>query len=218
MFDFAQARINMVDNQLRPNGITDSRILDAMQAVIREDFVPQAQRSLAYMDGDVVLDGSISRCLIEPMAFAKMVQLAGITAGAEVLQIGAGTGYGSAVLAQLAGHVVALESDTQLLGLARANLIGVVNVSLTEGLLAAGAANSGPFDAILIEGRVEHVPEPLFLQLKNGGRLVAAIGDRDMAKCCVWTADGRNYTQKFAFDISIATLPSFGKPKPGFAF
>ena len=218
MFDFALARTNMVDNQLRPNGITNSRILDAMQAVIREDFVPPAQRALAYMDGDVALDGSTNRFLIEPMAFAKMVQLATISTEDRVLQIGAGTGYGSAVLAQVAGQVVALESDAQLLSIARANLKNLVNVSLIEGLLSAGAAAAGPFDVIIIEGRVEQVPEPLFLQLKNGGRLVTAMGERDMAKCCVWTADGKNYTQKFAFDISVATLPNFGKPKAGFAF
>lgn len=218
MFDFAQARTNMVDNQLRPNGITDPRILDAMQAVRREDFVPEAQRALAYMDGDVVLDSTSKRWLIEPMAFGRMVQQAQTRSGDRVLHIGAGTGYGTAVLAQLVGHVVAVESDAHLLNLARINLDGVVNVSLIAGDLAAGAASAGPFDVILIEGCVEQVPEALLLQLKNGGRLLAAIGNREMSKCCVWTADGKNYTQKFLFDISIATLLSFGKPKAGFAF
>jgi protein-L-isoaspartate(D-aspartate) O-methyltransferase len=219
MFNFAAARINMVDSQLRPNGITDSRILDAMQAVQREDFVPEAQRSIAYMDGDVPLKGAASpRFLIEPMAFARMLQLAEVRESDCVLDVGAATGYGAAVLSYLAGRVVALDSDTNLLAAARINLSGKVNVSLIENALAEGAKTAAPFDLILIEGRVENVPEALFSQLTSTGRIVAAYGSQDVATCCIWSGSGASRTQRSAFDISIAALPGFGKPARGFAF
>ena len=219
MFDFVQARINMVDSQLRPNGITDFRILDAMQAVKREDFVPDAQRSVAYMDGDIPLGGATSpRWLIEPMAFGKMLQLAELRESESVLDIGTATGYGAAVLSYLAGHVVAVESDAHLMATARENLKHTVNVSLIEGSLLEGAPQAGPYDLILIEGRVENVPEALFSQLTSHGRIIAAYGSQDMAKCCIWSGAGAARTQRSAFDISIATLPGFKKPAVGFAF
>jgi protein-L-isoaspartate(D-aspartate) O-methyltransferase len=219
MFDFATARTNMVDSQIRPNGITDSRIIDAMSAVKREEFVPEGQRSIAYMDGDVPLkDAASPRYMIEPMAFARMVQLAEVKESDRVLAIGSATGYAAAVLSKLAGHVVALESDANLMAQARINLSNTVNVSLTESNMAQGAAAAGPFDVILIEGRIENVPEALFSQLTSTGRLVAAYGSQDVAKCCIWSGMGASRTQRSAFDISIATLPGFGKLTTGFAF
>jgi protein-L-isoaspartate(D-aspartate) O-methyltransferase len=219
MFDFALARTNMVDSQLRPNGITDSRILDAMQSVRREDFVPEGARDVAYMDGDVRLKGAATpRYLIEPMAFARMLQLAEMRESDRVLDVGSATGYGAAVLSQLAGHVVALESDTTLMAVARENLKDKVNVSLIENTLSEGAASAGPYDLILIEGCVENVPEALFSQLTSNGRIIAAYGAQDVAKCCIWSGEGASRTLRSVFDISIATLPSFAKSKAGFAF
>jgi protein-L-isoaspartate(D-aspartate) O-methyltransferase len=219
MFDFATARINMVDSQLRPNGITDARILDAMQRVNREDFVPESQRAIAYMDGDVPLNGAATpRYLIEPMAFAKMLQLAEIKKTYQVLEIGAATGYGAAVLCELAAHVVAVEQDVALAAMARKNLNDKVNVSLIENALAEGFAKAAPYDLILISGAVEIVPEALFSQLSDGGQLIAALGTSSMGKCCTWVKQGYSHTQRWAFDISVATLPSFGKPDAGFAF
>jgi protein-L-isoaspartate(D-aspartate) O-methyltransferase len=219
MFDFTQARINMVDSQLRPNGITDSRILDAMQTVRREDFVGEGVRDVAYMDGDVPLKSSAGpRYLIEPMAFARMLQLAEVRESDRVLEVGTATGYGAAVLSQLAGHVVALESDFILMAAARENLKGKVNISLIENMLSEGAKSAGPFDLILIEGRIENMPEALFSQLTSNGRIVAAYGAQDVSRCCIWSGTGTSRTSRSAFDISIATLPSFGKPYAGFAF
>lgn len=219
MFDFATARTNMVDSQVRPNGITDSRIIDAMLAVKRENFVPEAQRSIAYMDADVPLKGAASpRYVIEPMAFAKMLQLAEVRPSDRVLDIGTATGYGAAVLSYLAGHVVALESDINLVAAARENLKDKANVSVMENTLAEGAAQAGPFDLILIEGRIENMPDALFSQLTSKGRIVAAYGAQDMAKCCIWMGAGPSRTQRSAFDISIAAVPGFGKPAIGFAF
>jgi protein-L-isoaspartate(D-aspartate) O-methyltransferase len=216
MFDFAQARTNMVDSQLRPNGITDGRILEAMQVVKREDYVPEGQRTIAYMDEDVPLSGG--RFMIEPMAFARMLQVAQVKPQDRVLVVGTATGYGAAVLSLLAASVVAVESDAGLAALARENLANLAKVSVMEGDLAAGCAKNGAFDLIVIEGRVEQVPEALFAQLANGGRIVAALGGQEMAKCCIWTVSGPKRAQRAAFDMTIAPLPGFGKPRPAFAF
>lgn len=220
MLDFTQARINMVDSQLRPNGVTDYRILDAMQSVLREDFVAAGQKSLAYMDGNLALveASHAPRFLVEPMAFARMLQVAEVKLTDRVLDIGAATGYGAAVLSQLVSQVIAVESDSGLASLARQNLAGYANVTLHEGELAKGEPGSGLFDVIVIEGRVEVVSNALFSQVKDGGIIVAAVGSKDMAKCCVYKISGQTHTQRAAFDISVSALPGFGKVKPSFAF
>ncbi len=216
MFDFAQARTTMVNSQLRPNGITDGRILQAFETIAREDFVPEAARSVAYMDGDVALGGG--RYLVSPMAYAKMLNAAEIKSSDKVLEVGAATGFGATVLSSLAAHVVAVEADVALMAAARKNLTNKVNVSLSENNLVEGFASLAPYDVILISGQVENVPEALFSQLSEGGRLIAAIGAGRVARCCMWTRSGLNHTQRYLFDLSTATLPSFGKPAMGFAF
>src|SRR6185436_12168162 len=136
MTTFAAARHNMVESQVRPNGITDHRIIDAMALVEREAFVPDERRTIAYLDEDVELKEG--RFLIEPMAFARMIHLALIKPTDRVLVVGAGTGYGAKVIAMLAKSVVALESDSELAGFAREFLAGATNVEVVEGNLAAG--------------------------------------------------------------------------------
>lgn len=220
MLDFIQARTNMVDSQLRPNGVTDSRILDAMQSVLRENFVGAGQKAVAYMDGDVALAEASSspRFLIEPMAFARMLQAAEVKPDDRVLDIGAATGYGAAVLSKLVKQVIAVEADSGLANMARQNLAGHMLVTLNESDMTKGAPNAGLFDLIVIEGRVEEVPNVLFSQVKDGGRIVAAVGLKDMAKCCVYKISGQTHTQRSVFDISVAALPGFGKAKASFAF
>ena len=220
MFNFSQARTNMVDSQLRPNGVTDLRILDAMQLVPREQFVGTGQQSIAYMDGDIALKDAVNgpRFLIEPMAFGRMLQAAEFSPKDRVLVIGAATGYGAAVLAHLVAQIVAVESDSALATIARQNLQEFGNVTLLETDLAAGAPNDGLFDFVIIEGCVELVPNALFSQIKDGGRLVTAVGSAGLARCCVYKISGQTHTQRAGFDISVAPLPGFGKLKAGFAF
>jgi protein-L-isoaspartate(D-aspartate) O-methyltransferase len=219
MIDFAAARMNMVDNQLRPNGITDGRIISAMLATARENYVPEAVRSVAYLDGNLPLAGALTpRSLIEPMAFAKMVQAAAITSTDSVLEIGSATGFGAEILASMAAKVVAVESDSTLIAAARTNLNGKVNVSLSERGLAEGCPEQGPYNVILISGRVAEVPKALFSQLSEGGRLVAVVAAGPVGTCTIWTKSGENYTQRGLFALSVAPLPGFGKPAAGFAF
>ena len=221
MTDYAVARHNMVESQVRPNGITDHRIIDAMAAVWREDFVPAERRAIAYVDEDVLLKAGgqgEARYLIEPMAFARMVHLATIRPTEKVLIVGAGTGYGAKIVARLAHAVVGLESDGELAALARIMVADCANVSIVEGNLGNGHAASGPYDVVLLEGRITEIPDSLFAQLNNEGRIVAAIGDGDVAKITVATLNDGHRSQRSAYDVSIALLPGFAVAKPAFVF
>ncbi len=216
MTDFNIARANMVESQVRPNGITDPRIIAAMAAIPRENFVPAARRDIAYVDDD--LEIAPGRYLTEPMVFARLVQLAEIKPRDKVLHVGAATGYGTAVLARMAARVVALESDATLAAMARNNLAGESGVSIAEGPLAAGCKAEAPFDVIVIEGRVAEVPEALFAQLADGGRLVAVVGDGEAAKAGIWTVKGKARGLRTAFDAASPALPGFAKKQPAFVF
>ncbi|MDP1699725.1 MAG: protein-L-isoaspartate O-methyltransferase [Aestuariivirga sp.] len=216
MTNFAAARHNMVESQVRPNGITDHRIIDAMAQVKREDFVPAERKAIAYLDEDVQLKEG--RFLIEPMAFARMIHLALFKPTDKVLVVGAGTGYGARVIAKLAKSVVALESDPELLALARGFLAGATNINVVEGSLAAGHGAEAPYDVIIVEGRIAAVPESLFAQLANEGRIVAAVGNTDVSKMQITTLTDGHRSARFVFDVSIAPLPGFALEKAAFVF
>jgi protein-L-isoaspartate(D-aspartate) O-methyltransferase len=221
MTNFAMARLNMVESQVRPNGITDHRIIAAMSEVAREDFVPNERKSIAYLDEDVLLKAGSngqSRYLIEPMAFARMAHLASIKPTDRVLVIGTGTGYGTKVIARLALSVVGLESDPTLVAEAKTNTADCDNVQIVEGTLAAGHAASGPFDVIVIEGRVAEIPGSLYSQLNNAGRIVAAVGSSDISKITLATLNDGHRSSRSAFDVSIAQLPGFNIVTPAFVF
>jgi len=212
----------MVESQVRPNGITDRRIIAAVERVPREIFVPESRRAVAYMDEDVPLEASDKtggpRALIEVMAFARMLQHALIKPSDKLLLVGAGTGYGAAVASSLAEQVVALESDPGLAASARRNLEGLGNVILSEGALVSGVAASAPYDVIIAEGRVEEVPDAWLKQMADGGRLVAVVGETDMAQACVYTRSGTAVAVRQVFDASVAALPGLKKKKPAFTF
>jgi protein-L-isoaspartate(D-aspartate) O-methyltransferase len=220
MTDFAAARANMIESQVRPNGITDRRIIAAMEAIAREDFVPDSRKSIAYVDEDVLLAaaGPTPRYLIEAMAFAKMLQAALIKPSDKVMIVGAESGYGAAVVAALAREVVALESDPALVTEARRNLAAFPNVKLVEGTLEMGAKGDGPYDVILFEGRVRELPSAMMAQLALEGRLVAVVGEADMAKARVYTQSGSAPAVREVFDASVAPLPGFEIKKPAFVF
>lgn len=214
MIDYERARETMVDNQLRTSAITDRRLLAAMGEVPREVFVPEARRSLAYVDVAHQLAGSSGRSLSQPAPFARLVQLAEIAPEETVLDVGAGTGYSAAVLARLANNVVALESDPALVEAARQNVaaVGADNVSVIEGALDAGAAEQGPYDVILIEGAVAEVPAPLLRQLKQGGRLVALVRRGPAAVANVFVRTGDDFAPRTEFNTSLPPLTIEARP------
>jgi protein-L-isoaspartate(D-aspartate) O-methyltransferase len=222
MTDYTAARINMVESQVRPNGITDRRIIAAVEQIPRELFVPESRRAVAYMDEDVPLDPADTaagpRALIEVMAFARMLQHAMIKPTDKVLVVGAGTGYGAAVIATLAEHTVALECDVGLAAAARRNLAGSANVMVVEGPLESGFAAGEPYDVIIAEGRIEEVPQAWLGQLADDGRLIAVVGEADMAQACIYSKSGTATAVRKVFDASVTALPGLKKKKPAFVF
>lgn len=213
--DFQAARTKMVDNQIRTTDVTSHTVLSAFLSVPREEFVPAGRKALAYIDTDVALeteDGKpTGRYLMEPSPLAKLLQLAAVTAEDSVLEIGCGTGYASALLSQLAASVVALESDASLAAQASAKLaaLGCGNVTVVTGELEKGHAAGAPYDLIFINGAVETIPDSLFAQLKNGGRLVAVVGVGNASQARLYIHESGNTSERLAFNTAVKPLPGF---------
>jgi len=215
MTDFAAARRHMVDGQVRTADVTDLRLLSAMQELPRERFLPASVAGLAYLDLDVPVGAG--RRLLKPMVLGKLIQALDLTGAEHVLDIGCAGGYGAAVLAHLAGDVVALEEDAALAKAATAALAGQANVSVVSGPLAAGWAPGGAYDAILIEGATELPPHALCRQLKEGGRLACVLGAGPGARAMLYCRTDGDIGGRAIFDAAAAVLPGFVKPAE-FAF
>ena len=218
--DPADPRSRMVDSQLRPNKVTDSRVLGAMRALPRERFLPPALAARAYADQAVALPGG--RCLMEPMVLARLVQLADPQPGERVLAVGAGTGYGAAVLAACEAAVVALEQDEDLLRIARAALAEAApSVHLVSGPLATGWRAAAPYDLVFIEGGFSQVPAAIAGQVRpQGGRLVGVRVAAGRIGQAVWgerTGPTSAISLRPAFDCATPALPGLGR-EPGFVF
>ncbi len=216
--DFSVARHNMVENQIRTNKVTDSRVLDALDAVPREAFVPEVFKSIAYLDGDIDVGGG--RRLLEPMVFARLLQIAAIQSHEVVLDIACGTGYSAAVLSKLASTVVALESDKALAARASALLAeqGADNVAVVEGALAEGDKAHGPYDVIMVEGAVAEIPDALAAQLSDRGRLLAVTKKPGaVGSATITLRVGNTFSTRPLFEAAAAVLPGFAR-KAGFVF
>ncbi|MGH6663066.1 MAG: protein-L-isoaspartate O-methyltransferase family protein [Rhodospirillales bacterium] len=207
--DFAAARHNMVESQIRPNRVTDERLIAAMATVPREAFVPKELRGVAYVDEAIpVGDG---RYLMEPMVVARLMQEAAPTAGDLALTIGCGTGYAAAVLSHLVGAVVAVESDAALARQASQTLtgMGIDTVAVIEGVLADGCRDQAPFDVIFFDGAVAEIPESVSSQLAEGGRLVAIVAGNGVGKGMLATRRRGILTTREIFDAGTPLLPGF---------
>jgi protein-L-isoaspartate(D-aspartate) O-methyltransferase len=182
MTDFAAEREAMVERQLRRRGIGEQHILDAFMAVPREAFVAAGYGNLAY--GDHPLPIESGQTISQPYIVALMIQAAGVKAGDRVLEVGAGSGYAAAILAQIAAEVIAVERQPELVEVARGRIqrLGYGNVAIVEGDGTKGWPDKAPFDAILAAASGSHVPKPLIAQLAGGGRLVMPIGEPGWAQ------------------------------------
>jgi protein-L-isoaspartate(D-aspartate) O-methyltransferase len=207
--DFQAARKAMVDSQLRPNRLTDDRIADAMLSLPRERFLPKALAGVAYVDEDIHIGNG--RYVMEPMVLARMLQVAEIRPTDTVLHVGCATGYASAVMAQLAGTVVALESDPELAAKATDLLAEqqVANSAVVEGELARGLADQGPFDLIFVEGAVSEVPQALIDQIAEGGRLLAIIRGDGVGVVTLYRRENGAIGHRSLFDAATPVLPGF---------
>jgi protein-L-isoaspartate(D-aspartate) O-methyltransferase len=217
MTDFAAARRSMVDGQVRTSNVTDLRIVAAMLELPREQFVPQAQAALAYLDRDIPLrvpGASPGRCLLKPMVLAKMVQAAGVRATDHVLDVGCTTGYAAALLARLAGSIVGLEEDAALAAAAGENLgkEGRGNVEVVKAPLAQGFPPRAPYDLVFIEGASEIEPRSLFHQLKDQGRLIAIVGRPPATRAILYRSVAGDVSGWPVFDAAAPLLPGFAAP------
>jgi len=218
MSDYAAARLNMVEGQLRTNRIAEPALLAAFLAVPRERFVPEAFSGSAYVDDDVPLGGG--RYLMEPLVLARLIQLADLAPGGKVLLVGAGTGYAAAILAQVTGSVVALESDAAFVATARRLLkeLDCRNVSVVTGPLEQGHAAGAPYDAIVFGGAIAATSDAVAGQLAAGGRLVAVMkSERAVGQATVMTRAGSVLSRRPCFDAATPMLPGFA-PRPSFVF
>lgn len=212
------ARSHMIESQLRPNKVTDDRLLGALGGVRREFFVPELLRRVAYIDEDMPLGGG--RYLMAPMVAARLLQMAAVRRTDLALIIGAGTGYEAAVTAMLARNVIAVEADPDLARKARAALVehAIASVNVIEGPLAQGHRQRAPYDVILFAGAVAEVPGEISSQLAEDGRLVAVVKpENGVGRATVTTRTGGVLGRRVVFDAAVPLLPGF-EPKPAFVF
>ena len=220
MTDFALARRNMIDGQLRPNRVTNAQLLKAIADLPRERFLSAGLASVAYADDDVPLGNG--RYLMEPMILARLIQTLQPQPQDKALVVASGAGYGTALLARLVKSVVALEADAGLAGSAEQTIkaLGIANVTHVTGTMEAGRSVDGPYDVILIEGAVQHVPSAIVDQLAEGGRLgtvIAAPSAGALGLAQLIVKEGGVASGRPIFDAGTPVLPGFASP-PRFTF
>ena len=206
----------MVDTQIRPSDVTKFPIIDAMLSVPREAYVPDDQREAAYVGENLPL--SAGRVVLEPRTLAKMLDALDLQASEVVLDIACGLGYSTAVLAHMVDFVAAVEDDEARAEEAQSILSeqGVDNAAVITGPLTEGAAKSGPYDVIILQGAVEVLPDALLTQLKEGGRIAALFAEGELGTVRVgYKLDGR-INWRMAFNASAPVLPGF-EQKASFA-
>ena len=218
MVDFATARLNMVESQIRPNKVTDPHLLDAFETIPRERFVPERLRGIAYIDEDVALGGE--RYVMEPMVLAKLLQAARPGPEDVALDLGCGSGYATAILSRLVATVVALEADPALAAAAIRTLdeLEIDNAVVVEGPLAEGYPRQAPYNIILLGGAVAEVPAAIADQLAEGGRLVTVVSvGAGLGRATLMQRDGGVISSRILCDAAVPVLPGF-EAVPGFVF
>jgi len=176
---FSALRQQMVRSQLRDRGIVDERVLDAMLRVPRHEFAPERYRGQAYEDHPLPIGEG--QTISQPFIVALMLEALTIGADDRVLEVGTGSGYVTALLAELARQVISIERHASLADDARALLAGMgyTNVRVIEGDGAQGFPVCAPYDAILVSAAAPELPRPLVEQLAEGGRMIIPVGRED---------------------------------------
>ena len=218
MSGYEAVRANMIEGQLRPNTVTDERVINAFGALRRELFVPAKLHGIAYVDEDLPLGGG--RYLMAPMVAARLIQALEVKRTDAALVVGAGVGYEAAVLAQLARSVVALEDDAGLARLGRDALVEhrIATVKYVEEPVAPGGRTRSAYDVILFAGAVAEIPAEIAAQLTEVGRLAAVVKPADgVGRATVATRTGGVLAHRVIFDAATPLLPGFTR-KPAFVF
>lgn len=216
-----QARYNMIEQQIKTWLVSDKDILATLGEVKREQFVPPACSGMAFMDIEIPLHGAPDEiaktgyCMLNPKVEARILQDLKIQKNERVLEIGSGSGYMAALLANRAHHVVTLEIVPELAEMARENLesAGVTNVTVRQGDGAAGNIPDGPFDVIVLSGSVAAVPQELLAQLRDGGRLAAITGQDPVMRATFVQRVGDRFVTTIPWDTNAARLVNFPEPQ-----
>jgi len=217
MTDYVAARTAMVDCQVRPSDVTLYPVIEAMLSVPREEFVPRDMREVAYASDHIALGPN--RVVLDSRVMAKMLDALNIQPDELVLDIGAGMGYSSALIAHLAVAVIAVEENEHLAAEAERILSeqSADNAVVQVAILAEGAPQHGPYDCIIIEGGVEQVPDALLEQLKIGGRIAVIKMQAALGQCLIGLKTKTGVNWRWSFDATAPVLPGFAK-SPEFAF
>lgn len=211
MTNYSARRTMMVDTQIRPSDVTKFPIIDAMLRVPREAYVPRQLREAAYVGENVDLGGG--RVVMEPRTLAKMLDALDIQGDELVLDIGSAYGYSAAVMARMAEAVVAVEEDAEMIGEAQTALAehGADNVIMHEGPLTGGAPDHGPYDVIAVEGAIEHLPDSITDQLKEGGRIACLFMEGALGVMRIGYKIDGVINWRFSFNAGAPVLPGFEK-------
>jgi protein-L-isoaspartate(D-aspartate) O-methyltransferase len=215
---YEAARLNMVENQLRPNKVTDERVIDAFLRIRRELFVPEALRGVAYIDDDLPVGHG--RHLMRPMVAARLLQALATEPRDTALVVGAGVGYEATLLSQLVRSVIALEENAELARIGRSALVDhrIASVAYVEEPLAQGHRQRAPYDVILFAGAVAEIPEEIAAQLGEAGRMAVVLRQQQrVGRATLLTRTGGVLAQRVIFDAATPLIPGF-VPKPAFVF
>ena len=208
-----QARFNMIEQQIRPWDVLDQGVLSLLSVVRREDFLPPAYRSMAFVDTEVPLPNGQS--MLAPKVEARLLQEVAVQRHERVLEVGAGSGYMAALLAHKGRHVTTVEIDAELAQFATANLrrAWVMNVTVVHADASKALPVEGPFDVVVLSGSVAEVPRSLLAQLKPGGRLTAVVGQLPVMQALLMTRGPEaGFARVELFDTVAPRLAGFGEP------
>jgi protein-L-isoaspartate(D-aspartate) O-methyltransferase len=208
-----QARFNMIEQQIRPWNVGSEAVLGLMASIKREDFVPLAQKSMAFTDMAIPLPGG--QVMLAPRVQARLLQDAAIGSTDKVLEIGTGSGFMTAVMAKQAQRVISLEINAEIADMARANLqrASIHNVEVRQADGASGTLADAPFDVIMLGGSLAEVPQSLLDMLKVGGRLVGIVGDAPVMHAQIITrTSNTNFTVTTQWEDSVPRLVNFAQP------
>lgn len=205
--NFEKARFNMVEQQIRPWEVLDFDVLDLLMSVRREEFVPEAYKSLALSEAEIPLGHGGS--MLIPVIEGKILQAIQVKRSDKVLEVGAGSGYFAALLAARADWVRTVEIEPALVTMAHENLkrYGVENVIVEEGDAICGWPSNAPYDLIVVSGGVPFIPETLLQQIKVGGRLFAFVGEPQlMTATLVTQVSEGNFRTESLFENAVPMM------------
>ncbi|MDG1707982.1 MAG: protein-L-isoaspartate O-methyltransferase [Emcibacteraceae bacterium] len=204
-------RRHMIDGHLLPNNVTDQNVIDAIEHVNREVFVPEGSKGVAYIDKSIKV--SDDRYMMEPLTLAKMLNAANIKSDELALDIAPNTGYSSAVLSKLVDAVVAIEEDKTLSDIATENLASenCDNVAVINSTHVDGLEKQGPYDLIFINGMIDEVPQAFLNQLNAGGRILCVLNQDGFGRAAVVTYNDKIMGVRIVFDTSAPRLNGFEK-------